>query len=403
MKENINRREFMALVAAGASAALVPSLGDTKEMVINATVPKRAFGNTGVKISKLCYGGGSFVGIDGQALLDEALKRGVDCWEIVSFAGKPYGDYFKKNPGTREKVFLTGKVYSTNPTLMQEQLDKALKENETSVIDFLALHHVADVKELTPDIRKWVEKNKKEKKIRFFGFCTHKNMHTCLNDGAELGWIDGIQTFYNYRQQSFKKMEDALQKCHEKGIGIVTVKSMGFSVQKKTELQKLPLNEEKVNSLLAASNMSFEQAKLKAIWQNPHVTSICSLMPNLAILLSNFSAAMDEGPLNAEIKKLLKDYADGTGRYFCGRCGSRCEGASADTIPIFDIMEMLMYSRGYDGKPWVAAMVAKKWAQIPIEIRNEIAISDYSLAEKICPHKMPIARLMKEAYREFNK
>jgi predicted aldo/keto reductase-like oxidoreductase len=399
MKEKINRREFMALVA-GASAILASSYGDTKETVINAMVPKRAFGNTGVKISKLCFGGGSFTGIDGQALLDEALKRGVDCWEIVSFAPKVFGDYFKKNPGTREKVFLTGKVYSTNPAVMQEQLDKALKDNETSIIDFLALHPVADAKELTPDIRKWVEKVKKEKKIRFFGFCTHKNITTCVNDGAELGWIDGIQTVYNYRTQGSKRMEEALQKCHEKGIGIFTVKSMAFTVLPKTELQKLPLNDEKVNSLLAACHTSFQQAKLKAIWQNPYVTSICSLMPNSAILQSNILAAMDEGPLSAEIKKLLKDYADGTGRYYCGRCGSRCEGASADKIPIFDLMEMLMYSRAYDGGE---AMVAKRWAQIPLEIRNQIPVSDYTLAEKICPHKMPIAQLMKEAYREFNK
>jgi uncharacterized protein len=109
---------------------------------------------------------------------------------------------------------------------------------------------------------------------------------------------------------------------------------------------------------------------------------------------------MDEGPLSDEIKKMLKDYADGTARYYCGRCGSRCEGASADKIPIFDLMEMLMYSRAYDGG---AAMVAKKWAQIPLEIRKQIPLSDYTLAEKICPHKMPIEQLMKEAYKEFSK
>jgi hypothetical protein len=32
-------------------------------------------------------------------------------------------------------------------------------------------------------------------------------------------------------------MEDALQKCHEKGIGIFAIKSMGLTVLKKAELQ----------------------------------------------------------------------------------------------------------------------------------------------------------------------
>lgn len=399
MKEKINRREFTALIA-GASAALMSSssYGDNKQTRINATIPKRAFGNSGVKISKLCFGGGSFAGTDSQALLDEALKYGVDCWEIVSFTGKAYNEYFKKHPGIREKIFLSGKVYSTNPTVMQEHLEKALNENETSVIDFLAIHAVDNIEVLTDDVRKWVEKIKKQKKIRFFGFCTHKNMDKCLSGGAELGWIDGIQTVYNYGLQSVKSMEDALQKCHEKGIGIFIVKSMGLSVQHKTELQKLPLNKEKLNSLLAGHDMSFEQAKLKAIWQNSNLTSICSLMPNSAILQSNVSAAMDERPLNAEIKKLLADYADSTGKFYCRRCGV-CETANADKIPIFDIVEMLMYSRGYGGRD----RVAKMFAQIPIEIRSKINSSDYSIAEKKCPQKMPIAQLMKEAYMELNK
>ena len=360
-------------------------------------VPKRAFGHTGVKISKLCLGGGSFGSSDSLFFLDEALRLGVDCWEIVSFTGKVYSEYFKKNPGIREKVFLSGKVYSTDPIIMQEQLNKVLKENGISFIDFLAIHPVDDVKALTNDVRKWVEKVKKEKKIRFFGFCTHKNMDTCLSSASKLGWIDGIQTFYNYRMQSVKSMEDALQKCHEKGIGIFVVKSMGFCVQKKTELQKLPLKE-KLNSLLTSNNVSFEQVKLKAIWQNSILTSICSLMPNLAILHSNTSAAMDEHPLNPEIVKLLVDYANNSGKYFCRRC-SACETINADKIPIFDIMEMLMYSRGYGGREWVA----KKFAQMPSEIRSKIANSNYSSAEKVCPQKMPITQLMKEAYLELHK
>lgn len=360
-------------------------------------VPKRAFGNTGVKISKLCLGGGSFGSTDSQALLDEALRHGVNCWEIVSFTGKVYAEYFQKNPGIRERVFLSGKVYSTDPVIMQEQLDKILKENETSYIDFLAIHSVNDIKTLNSDVKKWVEKVKKEKKIRFFGFCTHKNMDNCLSGASELGWIDGIQTFYNYRMQNIKSMDDALQKCYEKGIGIFAVKSMGFCVQKKAELQKLP-SKEKIDSLLKVYHMSFEQSKLKAIWQNPSLTSICSLMPNSAILQSNVLAAIDENPLNPEILRLLVDYAYATGNYFCRRCGA-CETTNIDKIPIFDIMEMLMYSRGY-GRP---DLVAQRFAQMPSGIQSKIDSSDYSSSEKICPQKMPITQLMKEAYQEFHK
>ena len=78
-------------------------------------------------------------------------------------------------------------------------MDKVLDENGISFIDFLAVHAIDDIKVLTKDVRKWANKAKKQKKIKYFGFCTHKNMDKCLNGGADLGWIDGIQTVYNYR------------------------------------------------------------------------------------------------------------------------------------------------------------------------------------------------------------
>ena len=360
-------------------------------------VPRRTFGKTGVEVSKLCLGGGSFGGNDNQSLLDEALTLGVDCWEIVSFTGNIYGEYFEKHPGTREKVFLSGKVYSTDTAVMQMQLDKMLNENKTSFLDFLALHPVDDIKVLNHDIRKWAGKVKREKKIRFFGFCTHKNMESCLSNASILGWIDGIQTFYNYRMQRIKSMEDALQKCHEKGIAIFAVKSMGLGVQKKTELEALS-GKEKIVASLKNPNASFEQLKLRAIWQNSNLTSICSLMPDSAILHSNVSAAVDEHPLNPETIKLLEDYANSTGKYFCRRCGA-CETTNAEKIPIFAILELLMYSRGYGKSDWAA----QRFAQMPSEIRSKIAISDYSSAEKICPQKMPITQLMKEAYLELHR
>jgi uncharacterized protein len=359
-------------------------------------VPKRAFGHTGVKISKLCLGGGSFGSTDSQDLLDDALKYGVDCWEIVSFSGNVYRQYFKENPGIREKVFLSAKIYSTHPIIMQEQLDNVLKENGTATIDFLAIHPVDDIKVLNDDVRKWVAKVKKQEKVRFFGFCTHKNMAACLSGAAELGWIDGIQTVYNYRMRNVKSVEEALKKCHAKGIGIFAVKSMGLCVQKKNELQKLPLHKEKLDALLSEHKVSFEQVKLKSIWQNPNLTSICSLMPNASILRSNVAAAVDERSLHPDIVKLLADYDHITAKYFCQRCGT-CEPATEEKVPIFDIMEMLMYLRGYGKKKWAV----KRFSQLPIEIQSKIRTSNYSRAEEKCPQQMPITQLMQEAYDEL--
>lgn len=396
MNRNMDRREFLALIGV-AGAGLLSSCAAGSRMSAEPVVPRRVFGRTGVRISRLCLGGGSFMAGDGQALLDEALKHGVDCWEIVSFTGPAYADYFKAHPEVRERVFLSGKVRSTDPAVMQEQLDKSLRDNGTEYVDFLAVHVIDDVKVLNDDVRRWAEKAKREKKIRLFGFCTHKNMADCLDGACELGWIDGVQTVYSYRMRSIKSMEDAMQRCRENGVGLFAIKTMGLCVQRKAELDKLPLNEERLSARLAPHAVSFEQAKLKAIWQNPNLTSVCSLMPTAAILRANALAAMDERPLNSQVRRLLADYAEGTGRYFCRRCGT-CDTANADKIPIFDIMEILMYSRAYG---WRDSMV-EKFATIPVEMREKINTSDYTAAEDRCPQKMPIALLMREAYAELS-
>lgn len=396
--ETIDRRKFMALVAgtgAVASTAGMGALAGMRDAGSVALVPRRRFGKTGVSISKLCLGGGSFMGADtrsAQAVLDRALEQGVDCWEIVSFIGKTYADYFRKHPGARERIFLTAKVTSTNPALMQEQLDKVLAEHGTSVIDFLALWVVEDPAVLTEDVRRWVDKAKRDKRIRFFGFCTHKNMDRCLSKGADLDWIDGIQTVYNYRLRGNPAMQTALQKCHDKGIGIFAIKSMGLGVHADAAPSKRPLGMAKLGSALAAHGLSFEQAKLQAVWQNPAVTSICSLMPAVATLQANASAALHEQPLPPDLDTLLMAHADETARHYCRRCGT-CDTATADRIPIFSVMEMLMYARGYGLRDFAA----KLFAGLPAEVRAKIDQAEYSLAERRCPQKMPIAQLMRDA------
>jgi predicted aldo/keto reductase-like oxidoreductase len=332
---------------------------------------------------------------DSRPLLDEALRHGIDNWEFSIFTGRAFGDYFKTHPGTRDRVFLSAKARSSNVAIMQEDLDKALAANQTSFINFFAIHGVDDIGVLTDDVRRWAEKTKQEGKIHFFGFCTHKRVDTCLDRAADLGWIDGIQVFYNYRMCALCGTEAALRKCHASGIGILTVKSMGLCVKREAELQGLA--EDRLQPMLAGHGLSFAQAKLKCIWQNPHVTSVCSLMPTIEIMRANAKAAMDEHPLPSDVMQGLATYANASGRYFCRRCGN-CDTATPDRIPIFNVMESLMYARGYG-----AMDLAKKiFTQIPAELRAKLTSADFSEAERRCPQRMLISQLMKEAHQELN-
>jgi len=51
-----------------------------------------------------------------------------------------------------------------------------------------------------------------------------------------------------------------------------------------------------------------EQTKLKAVWENPHIASVCSEMPNMAILHANVAASLDQTELSLRDKQLMDRY-----------------------------------------------------------------------------------------------
>ena len=139
------------------------------------------------------------------------------------------------------------------------------------------------------------------------------------------------------------------------------------------------------------------QAKLKAVWQNPAIASICSQMPNMSLLMTNTAAAMDKTTLSATDSQLLQRYARETHADYCAGCTEICESAIGRRAPIGDMMRFLMYCRSYGDRDHARA----EYQKIPQNIRARITSIDYAPAEKKCPQKMAIARLMREAADEL--
>jgi len=55
-----------------------------------------------------------------------------------------------------------------------------------------------------------------------------------------------------------------------------------------------------------------QQAKIKAVWENPQIASLCSQMPNLTVLQSNIAAALDKTSLTSADHAALREYAEAT-------------------------------------------------------------------------------------------
>jgi predicted aldo/keto reductase-like oxidoreductase len=332
-------------------------------------------------------------------MLRQALAWGVtywdtaDCYQSGSETG--IGKYFAKYPHDREKVFLVSKSDARDPDGMSRLLDRSLERMNTSYLDLYFVHGVRDIDELNDATRRWAEEAKARKKIRLFGFSTHRNMEELLSQAPKLGYIDGIMMTYNFRNMDTAKMKAAVAACTKAGIGLTAMKTMadrswlGLGSADKTK--------EKLMASITQKGFTEEQAKLKAVWTSPHIAAICSQMPNMTILKANVAAAVDDTPLSSKEMRLFRQYAAATADQYCAGCGDICEAAVGGKVPIGDIMRYHMYCQSYGHLDWARA----HFQQLPPRVKQRLREVDFTDAQRRCPQKMPIARLMRRAARDF--
>ena len=392
------RRAFLkAACATGAASAIAlknfPALASGE----SAAVPTRPFGKTGIEVPVLGFGTSLHVAF-GQLLLKQAVKWGVTYWDTANtYMGgnseKAIGKYFSKFPEDRKKVFLVTKSHAWTTKGLTRDLSLSLERMQTDYIDLYFTHGIRHPDELDGKTKSWAQKAKAEGKIRFFGFSTHSNMEECLLAAAGLGWIDGIMMTYNYRLMHSDDMRRAVDACVKAGIGLTAMKTQGGGQVRTDSATELELA-----GRFLQKGFTDGQAKLKAVWQNPQIASICSEMPNMTLLMSNVAAAVDKTGLSAHDLLLMRRYALETHSDYCAGCSYICESTLAGQVPIGDVMRCLMYARSYGN----LQKASDRFKKIPPKIRAKMIHLDYAAAERNCPRNMAIAKLIRTAIKELS-
>lgn len=410
-EQKCSRRDFFKITGAAGIGSAISSIGNVAGASAQGDsadsgpklVPTRAFGKTGEQVSILSFGGSQNLKSK-QLLLRQAFKMGVTYWDTAEMysGGKSeeaMGKYFAKYPDDRKKIFLVSKARTSDPDKLSLNLKQSLERLKTDYVDLYFVHMVKNVKEqLTQVTKAWAEKAKAEGKIRYFGFSTHKNMENSLMEGAKLGWIDGIMTTYNYRLMNTDDMKRAVEVCAKAGIGLTAMKTQAkFFARFYADVGSENEADAALTDRFIKKGFTPEQTKLKVVWENPLIASICSEMPNMTILQANVAAALDQTELSFQDRQLLESYAQASAAGYCAGCGNVCESALNDNFPISDILRYLMYYDEY-GSPKRAIRL---FNDLPPIMRKRLARIDYSKAEQLCPQKMPIARLMNRAVEIF--
>ena len=395
-QEGVTRRGFIRTVGIGGVAATALGIPGSLDAQAPAgaptgTITKRKLGKTGAEVSILCLGG-MFDTINNQLLLRQAYNWGVTYWDTAEAYGnglseEGFGRFFTRYPETRKNIFLVTKFRTSPPDKLSEALDKGLKRLCTDYVDAFFTHGISDFNQIT-GVRDWAEQMKKSGKIKWFGFSTHTNIEDCLLAAAKSGWIETIMFTYNFRLMNTPKMKEAVDACAQAGIGLTSFKTQaGGQVKPDSDV------EYKLLQKFLDRGFTDKQAKLKAVWENPNIASVCSQMPNLAYLSANVAAARDLKALAKSDFDALEHFALETRSGYCAGCGRICQAAVGGKVPVNDVMRCLMYYKDYGDR----ALARDVFAGLPEEARTKLTEVDYSTAEEACPQGLAIARLMAEA------
>lgn len=345
-------------------------------------VPTRPFGRTGVDVPVLSLST-RFDAAHSTLLQKRALRYGITYWDTAqAYRGgaeeRGIGTFVKRWPETRERLFLVTRATETDPRTLDldRELDVSLERLQMPRVDYYQLHGVDDPDFLTPGIRAWAERAKRDGRIGLFGFSTHKNMAPLLEASAKLGWIDAIMLAYNYRLLRDADMNRALDAAYRAGIGLTAMKFRGLGTGHAGSDSGDPVA---------------DGLKLQAVLSDPRISSVCTFVPNVETLDRYVSAARS-GPPSPEEMRGLHAHAERNRSSFCAGCAHVCEPV-AGGAPIADVARFVMYHRSYGRRD----RARHAFAGLSSDARELIATVDYEEATRQCPNGVSIAGLMQEA------
>jgi predicted aldo/keto reductase-like oxidoreductase len=399
--KNVSRRGFLKFAGAAGIGSVIGSKvfaepndpnGQKEQTTQSLELPKRKLGKTGVEIPCLALGV-AFNAVDNQIILRKAVDWGVTTWDTSSMyengnSELGIGKFLEKNPDVRKKLFLMTKAtFAKNVEDIEKHLQASMGRMKTDYIDlYFGIHGLTNPAQLNDEVKKWVEKAKERKVIKYFGFSTHTNVAGCLMGASKLDWIDVVMPIYNFRVMQDPKLIDAVQACYDAGIGIIAMKTQAQKVESDSD--------KKLMEHFSAKGFTDGQAKLKYVLDDKRVTAACVGRENMEHLKQNVAAALDKKELTQLDREVFKNYAAETCSGYCAGCANIC-GSVAAGVPVSDVMRYLMYYNSF-GDTQTARQL---FAEIPQQIRDKMLTADYSAAESRCPQRLPVARLMSQAVR----
>jgi predicted aldo/keto reductase-like oxidoreductase len=339
--KRITRRGFLRTGVTGAGMiALSPAIVSAASSFQEKNIIYRTLGKTGIKVPVISFG---VMRSDNPNLCKAAHDKGIRLFDTANgyLAGNSetmLGNLFKDYP--RNSFVLATKVKpgtdregkptdQSTPERFLETFNISLTRLKMDYVDILYVHDVSnpELLEYKPIINT-LKQLKKDGKIKFMGFSTHRNEPVVINAAAESDTWDVILTQYNYKLAYLPEINSAIKKAASAGIGIVAMKTLaggGFLDRERTK----PMN---------------TTAALKWVLSNPDITTTIPGMTSFDQVELNAKILEDISLSEQESKDLIAAGAEPG--LFCSGC-KQCIASCPYNLPIPDLMRAYMYTYGY--------------------------------------------------------
>jgi len=335
----LSRRGFLKTGITGAAGvALSPAVlrASTQDNIIYRTL-----GKTGMKVPVISFG---VMRSDNQSLCKAAYDKGIRLFDTANGYQNGnnetmLGNLFKEYP--RNSFYLATKVKAagvdregkpSSETTAEDFLSKfntSLSRLQMDYVDILYVHDISNPEYLEyKPILNAVKKLKKDGKVKFIGFSTHRNEASVIDAASSMEDWDVILTSYNFQQAYRKELDAAVKKASAAGIGIVAMKTLaggGFLDKEKTR----PIN---------------TTAAIKWVLSNPDIHTTIPGMTAFDQLDLNVKLLTDITLTEQERKDIL--IAGAQPGLFCSGC-RECIPACPAKLPVPDLMRAYMYAYGY--------------------------------------------------------
>ena len=397
------RRRFIGLAGLGlGGAALAERPAVAQPPAAPGTqrpLERRRLGRNGPEVAVLALG--AVMDADNQEPYLAAYERGVRCWDTANVYANGaseigIGRFLAAHPAKRKDLVIVTKSSifgeagpGSHAVIRADELDRrldlSLERLKTSYVDvYYGVHELVRVDQLSDEVQRWAEKAKRDGRIRQLGISTHRNRKELL-EVASIDWVEVVQTIYNFRLQRDSEVREAVAACHERGKGVIAMKVIGHGAE-----AHRPEDAELLAHFLARG-LTPGQAKVKAVIDDPSVTTACVGMKDVDQLAANVQAAGDGQRLSRADERALAEYARATRGNYCGACDERCEGDDAPCVG--QVLRQLMYFNSYGQE----RRAREAFARLPGSVRQRLARLDLGEAERRCPHGVPVRARVADA------